>query len=74
MYYFRPYNADTVHQHRALVSQWDGNPANPYSVSMFEAINEDFSQRFPQILTIPTPLRRSQTRLPALESLLRLTP
>lgn len=74
MYYFRPYNADTVLQHRAQISQWNGNPSNPYSVSIFDAINEDFSQRFSQVIPVPAPTRRGESQLQNLEDLLLPTP
>ena len=74
MYYFRPYNADRVHEHRARTAQWEIHPGNPYSVSMYDAVHEDFAQRFPDGVSFPAPDRVRESRLPNLESLIQPVP
>lgn len=73
-YYFRPYNWETVHQHIAFSTQLGLNTGNPYSVSKFNAINEEFAQRHPQGVSIPEPPLRLEKSLPKLEELLRPLP
>jgi hypothetical protein len=52
-YYFRPYNWMHIIEHQARIVGMGGDSRNPYSIAMFDAIYEDFEQRFPQIIDPP---------------------
>lgn len=74
-YYFRPYNYENVYEHIARAAEWNLHPGNPYSVSLFDVINEEFEQRYPRSqIMIPAPPRTRDSGLPTLESLLRPVP
>lgn len=73
-YYFRPYNADTVYEQVAIAARWDVHPGNPYSVSMFDGVYEDFVQRFPHTDFSYQPPRLHSSGLQNLESLLKPIP
>ncbi len=69
-YYYRPYNYVHVLEHQSSVIRLGGDPRNPYSVRMFDAIERDFALRHPQIV-VPEETLRLDERLPLLEDLLR---
>jgi hypothetical protein len=69
-YYYRPYNYVHVLEHQSSVVRLGGDPKNPYSVRMFDAIERDFELRYPQIVEPEAALRLDE-RLPLLEDLLR---
>lgn len=73
-YYFRPYNWEMVLEQAPVAAQWGLHTGNPYSVSLFDAIYEDFEQRYPQGVSIPEPPLRHERPLPNLEDLVRPLP
>ena len=46
-YYFRPYNYTNVLEQQAQIMSMGGDPLNPYSVSMFDDIYEQYYAQFP---------------------------
>jgi hypothetical protein len=71
MYYFRPYNYTTVYEQQAQVMSMGGNPQNPYSVAMFDAIYEQYHEQFPEEFDPPAgSIMPFGSDLPNLEDLL----
>lgn len=43
-YYFRPYNVSQLLQQRTLVTQWGGDPRNPYTDGIFDRVYEELKK------------------------------
>lgn len=65
-YYFRPYNYQTVFLHQRMAECMGLDPANPYSLAIFDQIYQDFYAQFP-----PRPQPVGST-LPAISNLPQL--
>ncbi|REJ84930.1 MAG: hypothetical protein DWQ34_05135 [Planctomycetota bacterium] len=69
-YYFRPYNYMNVYTHQSQIVNMGGDPRNPYSVSMFGPIYEEFGATAPLLDVPPGSVRELGSGLPKLEDLL----
>ena len=54
-YYFRPYHHSHVPTQQLLVTQWGGDPRNPYSNQVFQAIYASSGKGEASPRSIPTP-------------------
>ena len=70
-YYFRPYNYMNVYTHQSQILNMGGDPRNPYSVSMFGPIYEEFGAAAPAVDVLPGSVRQIGSNLPRLEDLLQ---
>ncbi len=55
-YYFRPYHHSHIARHQSLVAGWGGDPRNPYSNAIFQAVYAASDSGQTEALAIPTPV------------------
>ena len=70
-YYFRPYNYMNIYTHQSQIINMGGDPRNPYSVSMFGPIYEEFGASAPTLDVPAGSVRQLGSSLPKLEDLLK---
>jgi hypothetical protein len=69
-YYYRPYNYVTVFEQKAEAGRIGGDPLNPYSIKMLDAIYAQFTISAPPLPPLEGTAKPLGSKLPQLEDLL----